>query len=297
MKNVSKPVHRLNAGVVNLSSQGRSYSFDGFTLIELLVVIAIIAVLAALLLPTLNNARDQARQIQCANNGRQLTAGWLVYANENSDAIVPNSSFIGDTQATCFGTNAWANDNPSVTSDPSSLTTGLLWPEVLSQKTYVCPSDNSTLLGGSTAPRNRSYSISCFMNCYTDPSDQSDVYAGYYEMCYHKVSQIRQPGASGALVFVDEHQNSICASSFGVNTTWLQLFGAPLWSWVSFPATRHGGAGTVSFADGHVETWKWMEFQTQQLGDTFVWGSSPVVATGDKDLSRFFVAVPANSPF
>src|SRR5437763_1186724 len=53
-----------------------------FTLVEVLVVIGIIALLIAILMPSLNRARAQARRIQCMSNQRQLTHAWLMYADE-----------------------------------------------------------------------------------------------------------------------------------------------------------------------------------------------------------------------
>jgi prepilin-type N-terminal cleavage/methylation domain-containing protein/prepilin-type processing-associated H-X9-DG protein len=58
-----------------------------FTLVELLVVIGIIALLAALLLPALGDARERSRQTQCASNLRTLAIGILVYSQENHGAL------------------------------------------------------------------------------------------------------------------------------------------------------------------------------------------------------------------
>lgn len=75
---------------------GYTFGNKSFTLIELLIVIAIIAILAAMLLPALNQAREKAKAISCVNNLKQLGAANIMYRDSFDDYFPATASvFIG----------------------------------------------------------------------------------------------------------------------------------------------------------------------------------------------------------
>jgi prepilin-type N-terminal cleavage/methylation domain-containing protein len=79
---------------------------QAFTLIELLVAIPIIAILAAMLLPTLARSKESARAVVCVNNLKQLGLAWQMYPLDHNEWLVPNNpanlTYGGQTESGCL---------------------------------------------------------------------------------------------------------------------------------------------------------------------------------------------------
>jgi len=92
-------------------TQMKRHGQRGFTLIELLVVIAIIAILAAILMPALGRAKQQAWTTACLNNLKQIGLATALYADDNEDALPRSShesaSWVGTLQPYTDGTQLW----------------------------------------------------------------------------------------------------------------------------------------------------------------------------------------------
>ncbi|HVM47591.1 MAG TPA: prepilin-type N-terminal cleavage/methylation domain-containing protein [Candidatus Acidoferrum sp.] len=92
-----------------LISKPGSARHAGFTLIELLVVIAIIAILAALLLPTLAAAKEKAKRVACKSNMRQAIITVHLYANDWQDLLPDGRDNNGEWHAIRVRNETWTN--------------------------------------------------------------------------------------------------------------------------------------------------------------------------------------------
>ena len=234
----------------------------GFTLIELLVVIAILAALAALLLPALSKAKATARNVNCLSNLKQLNVCHHLYISDYRDFFVPNNSVAtvtssgADPGMNVTGLSWLPDEDAPVEYNPSNIINGLMYPYNSSLGIYHCPADLSTLVDANGQPlpqlRWRSYNMNQSVNGY--PAGDPDN-AMYDIPTWTKLTLVHQPAPSDLFVLIDENSDTQLDAEFGNPPVGSPFFEQDVW-W-DMPSDRHNQGANLSFADGHVDHWKW----------------------------------------
>ena len=134
-----------------------------FTLIELLVVIAIIAILAAMLLPALNRARESARRINCLSQLKTMASATLMYADQNREHIPPGLRYNSWTAG-----NFWwsvliqtVNSKAKAVANAKAMTGDY--------KIFVCPTEKIPTGGGSSDFQYTHYGVNYRFTHYSAP--------------------------------------------------------------------------------------------------------------------------------
>ena len=220
----------------------------GFTLIELLVVIAIIAILAAMLLPSLSKAKTKAQGIQCMSNTKQVMLGYLLYTDDFNNRVINAADWTGDQWLDW--TTSTDNTNLIMLLDDKKAPLAKYFGKT--KNLYKCPADkfaSPAQRGRGWNERVRSISMNAFSGWPDATQDPSNF--NKYKV-FQKTTDPLRP--TELFVILDEHPDSINDGWYiAVGRDW----GGPD-AWCDFPSTLHNGACGFAFLDGHSQIKKWL---------------------------------------